>query len=75
MVDPGIARHGYDVYVNGAKVGQVTSATQTPFLKKAIGMTYLPIESAGVGAEFEIDIRGRRARARVVPMPFYKRPR
>ena len=38
MIDRGIGRHGYDVYVDGAKVGYVTSGTQTPFLKKAIGM-------------------------------------
>jgi glycine cleavage system aminomethyltransferase T len=36
-------------------------------------MTYLPLEHATEGAEFDVDIRGRRARARVVPMPFYKR--
>src|SRR5207302_10199534 len=44
MIDRGIARHGYDAYVNGAKAGTVTSGTQTPFLKKAIGMAYLPVE-------------------------------
>ena len=67
-------RHGYDVYVGDAKAGIVTSGTQTPFLKKAIGMAYLPIEHTGARVrEFDVDIRGRRTRARVVPMPFYKR--
>ena len=75
MVDRGIARHGYDVYVGETKVGAVTSGTQTPFLKKAIGMAYLPVEHTKVGSEFDVDIRGRRTRATVVPMPFYKRPR
>jgi aminomethyltransferase len=75
MIDRAIARHGYDVYVGGDKAGVVTSGTQTPFLKKAIGMAYLPAEGASIGAEFAVDIRGRRARARVVPMPFYKRAR
>ena len=51
----------------------MTSGTQTPFLKKAIGMAYLPIDSTADGTEFEIDFRGRRLRAQVVPMPFYKR--
>jgi len=73
MLDRGIARHGYDAYVGDVKAGVVTSGTQTPFLKKAIGMAYLPIEQTGVGSEFDVDIRGRRTRARVVPMPFYKR--
>jgi len=73
MLDRGIARHGYDAYVGNEKAGVVTSGTQTPTLKKAIGMAYLPIEHTVPGTEFDIDIRGKRARARVVPMPFYKR--
>jgi aminomethyltransferase len=73
MIDRGIARHGYDAYVGGAKAGLVTSGTQTPFLKKAIGMAYLPIAHTAIDTEFDVDIRGRRTRARVVPMPFYKR--
>src|SRR5581483_1681633 len=73
MLDRGIARHGYDVYVGEAKAGVVTSGTQTPYLKKAIGMAYVPVEHAAPGTEFDVDIRGRRTRARVVPMPFYKR--
>jgi aminomethyltransferase len=73
VLDRAIARHGYDVYVAGEKAGVVTSGTQTPHLKKAIGMAYLPIEASTAGTEFEIDVRGRRVRAHVVPMPFYKR--
>lgn len=75
MVDKGIARHGYDVYVDGVKAGSVTSGTHTPFLKKAVGMAYVPAGATGPGTEFEVDLRGRRARARVVPLPFYKRPK
>jgi aminomethyltransferase len=73
MIDRAIARHGYDVYCDGASAGVVTSGTQTPFLKKAIGMAYVPSDRTAPGTEFEVDIRGRRARAAVVPMPFYKR--
>jgi aminomethyltransferase len=75
MVDAGIARHGYEVSVENdvTSVGRVTSGTQTPFLKKAIGMAYLPTASAVAGTEFHVDIRGRKARARVVPLPFYRR--
>jgi aminomethyltransferase len=78
MVERGIARQGYDAYVGagaGAPAGKVTSGTQTPYLKKALGMAYLPIEHTAAGTEFDVDIRGRRTRARVVPMPFYKRVR
>jgi aminomethyltransferase len=74
VLDRAIARHGYDAYVSGEKAGVVTSGTQTPYLKKAIGMAYLPASSAGPGTEFEVDVRGRRVRAQVVPLPFYKRP-
>jgi aminomethyltransferase len=73
MLDRAIGRHGYDVYVDGHKAGAVTSGTQTPYLKKAIGMAYLPAGGTTPGSEFEVDVRGRRARAAVVPMPFYKR--
>ena len=73
MLDRAIARHGYDVYLDGQKAGVVTSGTQTPYLKKAIGMAYLPSDRQDPGTEFEVDIRGRRVKAGVVPMPFYKR--
>jgi aminomethyltransferase len=73
MLERGIARQGYEAYVGGAAAGRVTSGTQTPFLKKAIGLAYLPVEHTAAGTEFEIDIRGRRTRATVVPLPFYKR--
>ena len=75
MLDRAIARHGYDVYVDGQKAGAVTSGTQTPYLKRAIGMAYLPSDRAVAGTEFEVDVRGRRMKAKVVPMPFYKRPK
>jgi aminomethyltransferase len=73
VVDRAIARHGHEVYVGGERAGTVTSGTQTPYLKKSIGMAYVPAERAAPGTELEIDVRGRRVRAHVVPMPFYKR--
>lgn len=75
MIAPGIARHGHQVVRGGASVGVVTSGTQTPFLKKSIGMAYVPIDLAAAGTELDIDIRGKVSKARVVPMPFYKRAR
>jgi aminomethyltransferase len=73
MVDRGIARPGYAAYIGNTPAGTVTSGTQTPYLRKAIGMAYLPAEHTAVGAEFDVDIRGRRSRAKVVAMPFYRR--
>jgi aminomethyltransferase len=75
MVDRAIARHGHVVMQGSDQVGYVTSGTQTPFLKKAIGMAYVPMHMTELGTEFDIDIRGRRAKAIVVAMPFYKRPK
>jgi aminomethyltransferase len=73
MLERGIARQGYDVSIGDRAAGRVTSGTQTPFLKKAIGLAYLPVEHTAAGTEFDVDIRGRRTRATVVPLPFYKR--
>ena len=61
--------------VDGQAVGTVTSGTQTPFLKKAIGMAYVPVALAAPDTPLTIDVRGRAASARVVPLPFYKRPK
>jgi len=75
MVGRGIARHGYPVLLDGKPVGEVASGSYGPFLRKNIGLCYLPTSRAGAGTEFEVDVRGRRIAARVVPTPFYKRPR
>src|ERR671913_720578 len=74
MIDRAIARHGHPVLIGGMPAGHVTSGNQTPFLKKTIGMAYVPA-STPADAEIDIDVRNRRARARIVPLPFYKRPR
>jgi aminomethyltransferase len=70
-----IARHGHPACARGERVGTVTSGTFAPFLKKNIGLAYLPVALAAPGSRFEIDIRGRMEPAVVVPTPFYKRPR
>jgi aminomethyltransferase len=74
MVDKGIARHGYRVFHDGLDLGVVTSGTFAPTLNKAIGMAYVPVSLKEPGTEIDIDIRNRPTRARVVKMPFYKRP-
>ena len=73
LTDRGIARHGYPVYVDGKEHGTVTSGTFAPFLKKAIGMTYLPINKCEIGTEFQVGIRDKMVSAKVVETPFYKR--
>lgn len=73
LMDRGIARHGYPVYVEDKEVGSVTSGTYAPFLKISIGMTYLPIDKCAVGTVFQIGIRNKKVDAKVVEIPFYKR--
>jgi glycine cleavage system T protein (aminomethyltransferase) len=73
MVDRGIARHGYPIVDREEEIGVVTSGTHSPTLKKAIGLAYLPLDKSSQGSEFAVLIRGKEARARVVPTPFYKR--
>jgi aminomethyltransferase len=73
MIDPGIARDGFDVYIGDDKVGQVTSGSPAPYLKKNIGLAFLPTEFANIGQEIRIDVRGKKLLAGVVSIPFYKR--
>ena len=68
-----IARQGYDVFHDGKKAGAVTSGTWSPVLEKSIAMAYLPAELRKEGTGVEIDIRGRREKASVVKLPFYRR--
>jgi len=73
MTQPGIARDNCDVYINDRLVGYVTSGSPAPFLKKNIGLAFLPTEFANEGQEIKIDVRGKHLSAKVVPTPFYKR--
>lgn len=73
VTDKGIARDHNPVFIGDEQVGVVTSGSPAPFLKKNIGLAYLPITHTALGTNFEIDVRGRRLAAQVVPTPFYKR--
>lgn len=73
MIDRGIPRHGYPVYKNDELIGEVTTGTQSPTLKKNIGLALLKLEHTNLETEVEVEIRGKRLKAMVVPTPFYKR--
>jgi aminomethyltransferase len=73
MQDRLIARDSFPVCIGGSESGRVTSGSPAPFLKKNIGMAYVPAESSAAGTEIQIVIRGNEGRAKIVPMPFYKR--
>jgi glycine cleavage system T protein (aminomethyltransferase) len=75
LLDRGIARHGYEVYLPNASAaaGVITSGAPSPTLGVAIAMAYLPPTDAQVGTMVEVAIRATRVSAEVVPLPFYKR--
>ena len=76
MVERGIARDGYKILDDsGAEIGYVTSGSPAPFLKKNIALAYVPPRLAELGTSVKVEIRGQGVRARVVPTPFYKRPK
>ena len=73
VLDRAPARDGYPIIVNGAEASRVCSGSPAPYLKKNIGMAYMPVEHSAVGTGFSVLVRGREVPARVVEMPFYKR--
>lgn len=70
-----IPRHGADVFVNGRKVGTVTSGSYAPSLDRNVGFAYLPPAAARAGTEIAVEVRGRQVPARVVETPFFRRSR
>lgn len=73
VTERGIARDGQDVVIKGERLGKVTSGSPAPYLKKNIGMAYVPTDSASEGQPIQIDVRGKLVGAQIVKTPFYKR--
>jgi glycine cleavage system T protein (aminomethyltransferase) len=75
-VDRGIPRDGYKVFnQHDHEVGVVTSGSPAPFLKKNIALAYVPPADSEIGHEVFVEIRGQKIKCKVVPTPFYKRPK
>ena len=70
-----IAREGAAVLVGGVPAGTVTSGTFAPTLQKALAMAYVKPDLSAAGTALEVDVRGKVEPARVVPLPFYRRPK
>ncbi|MFM8253337.1 MAG: glycine cleavage system aminomethyltransferase GcvT [Planctomycetota bacterium] len=68
-----VAREGYEVLVNGQRVGEVTSGTFSPTLQRSLAMAYVQRDYAAVGQSLQVDIRGQLVAATVVKLPFYRR--
>ena len=77
MVERGIARDGYFVLsLSGERIGTITSGSPSPFLKTNIAFALVPVAVAKSGEDVLVQIRpNQTARAKQVPVPFYKRPR
>ena len=73
LTEPGIARSGYALFKNEKGIGRVTSGTQSPTLGRAIALGYVAIEEAQIDNAVEVEIRGRKTRAKIVSLPFYGR--
>ncbi len=73
--DRGIMRGGCPILLSGKEAGKVTSGGYSPTLAVSIGMGFVPPHLAAEGTELEVDVRGKPLPVRIVPRPFYKRPR
>ena len=77
MIERGIGRDEYKVFdESGAnEIGYVTSGSPAPFLKKNIALAYVPPAHSAIDTVVSVEIRGNKVKAKVVPTPFYKRPK
>jgi len=75
MLDRGIPRQGYTIHdASGAEqIGEVTSGTQSPSLKQAIAVAFVPKSNSAIGTRVTVDIRGAKVPAEIIATPFYKR--
>ena len=73
--DRGIMRSHCDIFREAETVGTITSGGYSPTLGVSIGIGFVPPELAAEGTELKVDVRGKPLAVRVVPRPFYKRPK
>ena len=73
IVDKGVLREHQDIYVGEEKIGHTTSGTFSPLFKTSIAMALIDKKYNQLGNIVEVDVRGRRLKAQIVEMPFYKR--
>ncbi|GAC1447315.1 MAG: glycine cleavage system aminomethyltransferase GcvT [Ktedonobacteraceae bacterium] len=73
LLERGVLRGGYPIFVQGQQVGSLTSGGPGPTVHKHIGMGFVEAAHAVAGKQVEVEIRGKRIAAQIVPLPFYKR--
>lgn len=75
ITDRGIPRSHYPVFADEEQIGEVTTGTQSPTLKRNLGLALLDIRFTEPGTTVEVEIRGKRLQAEVIKTPFYRRPK
>lgn len=75
VLERGIPRPHYPIYAEGVQIGEVTTGTQSPTLKRNLGLALIDSKYAALGTPLEIEIRGKKLKAEVVKTPFHKRTR
>jgi len=71
--DKAFPRHGYDITVDGKKVGNITSGTISPILDYAIALGYVQTDNAKEGNQVNFLIRGKEIPAVITKLPFIKK--
>ena len=71
LLERGIPREHYKIQKNGQEIGEVTSGTLSPTLKKGIGLALVGINYADLETEIDINIRNRLYKGKIVKKPFY----
>ncbi|PWK06301.1 glycine cleavage system aminomethyltransferase GcvT [Tumebacillus permanentifrigoris] len=73
MTERGIPRSHYEIQVDGQKIGECTTGTMGPTVKKNIGLGLIEVQYAQIGQEIDVIIRNKPVKAVIVKTPFYKR--
>jgi len=73
MIERGIPRTHYPVFAGDKQIGEITTGTQSPTLKKNVGLALIKKEYAEIGNEVYVEIRNKKIKAQIVKTPFYKK--
>ena len=73
MIDRGVPRHGHQVYKGQKVIGEVTTGTHSPTLKKNVGLVLIDDEYSNLCTEVEVEIRSKKLKAIIIQTPFYKK--
>jgi aminomethyltransferase len=75
LLSKAVPRHGMKLKADGMEIGEVSSGNLSPILQKGIGLGFVLPPYAEIGASVDVEIRARSVPAKVVKLPFYKKPK